>query len=46
MNEEKASILDVDDFIPDGDEYNEYVGNMVMMQKRDDRLKYIVKNQT
>ena len=45
MEEPEASIPDVDD-IPDGDNYDEYIGNMVMMDRGDERLKCFVKKRT
>eukprot|EP00537_Pseudo-nitzschia_pungens_P007899 CAMPEP_0172377992 /NCGR_PEP_ID=MMETSP1060-20121228/69195_1 /TAXON_ID=37318 /ORGANISM="Pseudo-nitzschia pungens, Strain cf. cingulata" /LENGTH=104 /DNA_ID=CAMNT_0013105703 /DNA_START=667 /DNA_END=982 /DNA_ORIENTATION=- len=51
MADPEASIPDVVDliadkdleFIPDGDKYDEYIGNKVMIQRGDERLKCVVK---
>ena len=49
INEEEASAPDIDTFInesvPDGEDYDEYVGNMVMMEIGDQRLRCVVKTQ-
>ena len=46
INEEEASAPDIDTFInesvPDGEDYDEYVGNMVMMEIGDQRLRCVV----
>ena len=48
MNNEKVSAPDIDtfinEFVPGGDEYDEYVGNMIIMEIGDKRLKCVVKN--
>ena len=55
MNKEEAPSPDVDDLIddakrseeefnPDGDIYDEYIGNQVMMKEGDRRIKCVILN--